>query len=115
MSFFDGFFDRLQTVTVHRPTKTTDRYGNEKYGAPWTDVPTDFYVVLPSRSTEIVDGRRTVVTTVTGYAPSGTQIDETCEVTASGKRYRVTGIVPLPDIDDPNVVTALRIDLEAAE
>jgi hypothetical protein len=108
------FFDTEQPVTVHVPTETTDAYGNTNYGPPYTDIPASFYAVVPVSSTEYTGGRQTLTTAVVGYAPADSIVNERCEVSSLGKRYRVIGIVPVPDMDDPSKVDCLKVDLEGA-
>lgn len=109
-----GFFDTRQPVTVHRPTKTTDAYGYEQYGEPYTDEPADFYYVIPRRTQEYTQGRQTLTTQMVAYAPPDTRVDERCELSSLGKRYRVTGIYPIPDMDDPSETMCLKLELEGA-
>ena len=108
------FFDTRQPVTIHRPTATTDAYGNTVYGEPYTNEQTDFYYVIPSSSREFTEGRQTLVISMVAYAPPETNIDERCELSSLGKRYRITGIYPIPDMDDPSQMMCLKIELEGA-
>ena len=109
------FFDTSQPVTIHTPTATTDAYGNTVYGEPYTNVASTFYYILPIRSQEFTQGRQTLTTAIVGYAPPDSPVNERSEVSSLGKRYRVTGIVPVPDIDDPSQTMALKVDLEGVE
>lgn len=109
------FFDTIQPVTIHRPTESTDGYGSTIYGEPYTDEQTDFYYVVPSRSQEFTAGRQTLATSMVAYAPPETNIDEKCELSSLGKRYRITGKYPIPDMDNPAEMMCLKLELEGAE
>ena len=108
------FFDTAQPVTIHVPTETTDYYGNTVPTGDFTDVAATFYAVVPVSSREYTQGRQTLTTTVVGYAPPDSAVNERCELSSLGKRYRVVGIVPVPEMDDPSRVDCLKVDLEGA-
>jgi hypothetical protein len=107
---------KLQTITVHRkgdPTTDYDDYGNPVPNAD-TDITAYAYRVSPSSGREISQGQQTQVIVAAGVFPPATPIRAEDELTASGKRYRVVGVFPVPG-RDPETVHHLRADLEAAE
>jgi hypothetical protein len=107
---------RLQPVVIHRkgdPTLDQDDYGNEIPDTD-TDITAYAYRVSPSSGREIGQGQQTQVIVAAGVFPPATPIRAEDELTASGRRYRVVGVFPVPG-RDPNTVHHLRADLEAAE
>lgn len=112
---------RSQPVTIHRPAWGQDIYGNQE-PTGYTDIPAQAYRVAPVRAREVRQGiggfagdqgQQTLIISAAGAFPPGTDIRETDEVTASGKRYKVTGVFPVPSATDPSVVRYVRADLEA--
>jgi hypothetical protein len=107
---------RLQPVVIHRkgdPSTDYDDYGNPVPNAD-TDIAAYAYRVSPSSGREISQGQQTQVIVAAGVFPPATPIRAQDEMTASGRRYRVVGVFPVPG-RDPNTVHHLRADLEAAE
>ncbi len=85
---------RTYPATIHRPgepTGTYDGYGNIIYGAP-LDIEARCHRVRRSSSTELVDGRQTLVVRIEAAFVAGTDLRETDEVSVDGSRYRVQGV-----------------------
>ena len=102
---------KTQPLTIHRPTKITDRYGSEVYGAPYTDTVVQG-ILGAANVREVTDGRQTVVTTVRAQLPPGTDITATDQL-MSDKTYNVTGVA---EITRPSGgAWFVSVDLEAAE
>lgn len=119
-----------QQVTVHRPaapllnpdgTYQRDEFDEILYGEP-----SEFVVPClrvggdrgSTRSRELTDGRQTLVTAVAAVFPAHVDVRETDEITAwkgtaHEKRFRVTGVLPVPGIS--GAVRHIRADLEAVE
>ena len=100
-------------LTIHRPTKIEDRYGNETYGEPYTDT-TVQGILGAARATEVTDGRQTVITRPSAQLPGDADITETDMLIAGGKTYNVTGVTP---VTRPSSGKAwyVSVDLERAE
>lgn len=84
------------TVTIVRPgPPTRDAYGNDVAGSP-VEVTVSGCGIAPrggtgTGSTEIVQGRDTVIVGLTLYAPAGTDIRATDRVRVAGVLYEVDG------------------------
>ena len=112
---------RDQPVTIHRPTFEEDAYGNQVPSGVYTDILARAHRVAPVRARELTQGGRgfggeqgqqTMIVSAVGAFPPGTDVRETDEVTANGKRYKVIGVFPVPSAMDPSTVRYVRADLE---
>lgn len=80
-------------LTIHRyPSEPVPSYGSSR-PAP-TDVPARGRV-RPSSGREVTDGRQTLRVEAVGVIEPAAEVDETDEITANGKRYRVVGVFPV--------------------
>lgn len=85
-----------ETVTIVRPGPPThDAYGNDVPGAP-VEIDVPGCGISPRSAnaaggTEIVQGRDTVITGLTLYAPAGTDLRATDRVRIAGVLYEVEG------------------------
>ena len=81
-----------EAVTVLQPGTDTDRYNNTILD--WSD-PGSTVVpgcqVDPGTSTEVLDGRDAVVSTITVYMPPGTAVTCLDRLTVRGGTYEVVG------------------------
>lgn len=78
-----------ETIVVHRSTGQ-NRFGESSGTDP--DVFVRSCIILPRESTREIDGRQsTVISGLVVYAPPGSDIRATDEVTARGVRWRVDG------------------------
>lgn len=88
---------RSYPATIHReggPTGEYDGYGNPIYSEP-RDIEARVYRVRRKSSTELDQGRQTLVVTVEAAFKAGTDLRETDEVTiggSEGTRYGVAGL-----------------------
>jgi hypothetical protein len=105
---------KKQTVTRHRPTLTEDSYGNQS-ATSWTSTTIQAMWVGSARSSEIIDGRQTLVTQKRAAFDPGTDIEETDELTASGHRYRITGVERQNRPTDPDKEWLVTAALERAD
>lgn len=78
-----------ETIVVHRPLPQ-NRFGEA--GGYDPDAFVRSCIILPRESTREIDGRQaTVISGLVVYAPPGSDIRATDEVTARGARWRVDG------------------------
>jgi hypothetical protein len=113
---------RTFSVTIHRPDFEEDAYGNQIPSGDYTDIVVRAYRVDPASAREITrgfsasggteQGQQTMITVAVGYFPPGTDIRETDELTANGKRYMVAGVIPIAG-RIPSVVKRIQADLAA--
>lgn len=81
-----------QTVTVRRPTPTTNRYGDTVTGTTVTDTVVRGCAVSPRQSVELHGaGRDGVIVGLTLWAPPGTAIAAGDQVLVDGVSYDVDG------------------------
>lgn len=107
---------RKMTVTIHSPTVTLDEFGRETYDyentinrrarAEWVNRIT---------STELTEGRNTVTEEARGVLVAGTRITTNDEMTAIGERWRVVGVLKIPDPENPARSWGVRVDLARGE
>jgi hypothetical protein len=112
---------RTLNVTIHRPSYSEDDYGNQEVGG-YTQISSQAYRIAPLSAREIArqvgglgndQGQQTLIVSASGAFPPNTDIQETDELTANGKRYKVVGVFPVPSAIDPSVTRYVRADLEA--
>jgi hypothetical protein len=78
-------------ITVHRPTFSTDDYGNTYPTGSFTNRETRGWMGA-TRAQEITDGRQTMtVQTRVGF-DGEEDVDEKDEITVNGQRYRITSV-----------------------
>lgn len=100
---------KLLPLTIHRPTFTEDDYGNQVAGS-YTDIPAKGRV-LPSRSREVNFGQQTLIVDATGVLAASTDVRETDELTAGGKRYQVIGRFEVQRVSGK--LSHIHVDLRA--
>jgi hypothetical protein len=107
---------KTMTVTIHRPNTATDAYGNTNpTGTYAADRPVQALWVGRTRSQEYTEGRQTMTTSARAAFPPGTDVEETDEMTASGQRYRITGVLRQNRPTDPEREWLVTAELERAE
>jgi hypothetical protein len=100
---------RQQAITIHKPTFGTDNYGNEAVTG-YTNVAARGRV-RPTSAREVTsEGQRMLVDAV-GYVEASSNVSETDEVTAGGKRYRVLGVFLVES--ETGYLTHWHCDLQA--
>lgn len=76
-----------ETIVIHRPG-ATNRFGESTFLAPREVARC---IIVPRSSSEQDDRQVTVIVGVTVFAPPGTDVQATDEITARGDRWRVDG------------------------
>lgn len=82
-----------ETVTVHRPLPGGENRFGEQAGG-WADTVVEGCIILPREAPGAAEPgfrQATVIIGLVIYAPPGTDVQATDEVTARGDRWRVDG------------------------
>jgi hypothetical protein len=100
-----------QPITIHRPTYVLDEYGNETGEiSGYVDIPTTGRV-RPTSAREVTTGQQRSLVDAVGVLPPDADLEDTDELSAGGRRYRVLGHF-LVEAMIPRL-RHLRIDLQA--
>lgn len=76
-----------ESIIIHRPSGT-NRYGEQ---TGWTNRTVLGCIIVPRTSSELDNRQVTTIVGVTVYAPPGTNVKSTDQVTTRGVRWQVDG------------------------
>lgn len=80
-----------ETVSVIRPTESTDRYGNTARTYSTADHTITGCAAEPTSTSEVNDGRTSVTDGINLYMPAGSDLLPSDRVTLRGATYEVQG------------------------
>lgn len=101
---------KLLPLTIHRPILEEDVYGNTVPTGEHTDIPAKGRV-RPVSSREVTFGQQTLVVDGTGVLDKRTDVRETDELTAGGKRYKIVGRFEVEGVSGK--LNHIHVDLQA--